>query len=136
MLLRGNVIVEGGEVVAKPGIGQFVRRARFGEQLTAAGCGGEPGSGRTPRPTAHRSTTLRPGPQSPRGFQRVEHTAQVRLPDPGVHGSDAGMPYRLSALISSKGWPNSDGLPAGVHADWKTRYSSATSFIEPSFRRS
>ena len=33
VLLRGNVIVEGGEVVAKPGIGQFVRRAQFGEQL-------------------------------------------------------------------------------------------------------
>jgi dihydropyrimidinase len=37
VLLRGNVIVDGGEVVAKPGIGQFVRRAKFGEQLTAAG---------------------------------------------------------------------------------------------------
>ena len=33
VLLRGNVIVDGGEVVAEPGIGQFVRRARFGEQL-------------------------------------------------------------------------------------------------------
>ncbi len=33
VLLRGNVIVEAGEVVAQPGIGQFVRRARFGEQL-------------------------------------------------------------------------------------------------------
>jgi len=37
VLLRGNVIVEGGEVVGKPGVGQFVKRARFGEQLTAAG---------------------------------------------------------------------------------------------------
>jgi len=37
VLLRGNVIVEGGEVVAKPGIGQFVRRAKFGEQLAATG---------------------------------------------------------------------------------------------------
>ena len=35
MLLRGNVIVEDGEVVAKAGIGQFVPRARFGEQLHA-----------------------------------------------------------------------------------------------------
>ena len=33
VLLRGNVIVDGGDVVAEPGIGQFVRRARFGEQL-------------------------------------------------------------------------------------------------------
>jgi dihydropyrimidinase len=33
VLLRGNVIVDGGEVVAEPGIGQFVKRARFGEQL-------------------------------------------------------------------------------------------------------
>jgi dihydropyrimidinase len=37
VLLRGNVIVEGGEVVGKPGIGQFVRRAKFGEQLAATG---------------------------------------------------------------------------------------------------
>ncbi len=29
------MIVDGGEVVAKPGIGQFVRRAKFGEQLHA-----------------------------------------------------------------------------------------------------
>jgi len=36
VLLRGNVIVDGGEVVAQPGIGQFVKRARFGEQLHAA----------------------------------------------------------------------------------------------------
>jgi dihydropyrimidinase len=33
VLLRGNVIVDGGEVVAQPGIGQFVKRARFGEHL-------------------------------------------------------------------------------------------------------
>jgi dihydropyrimidinase len=39
VLLRGNVLVDGGEVVAKPGIGQFVRRARFGEQLHAAAQG-------------------------------------------------------------------------------------------------
>jgi len=31
-MVRGNVIVEGGELVAKPGVGQFVKRARFGEQ--------------------------------------------------------------------------------------------------------
>jgi dihydropyrimidinase len=35
VILRGNVLVEGGELVAEPGIGQFVKRARFGEQLTA-----------------------------------------------------------------------------------------------------
>ena len=33
VLLRGNVIVDGGEVVAEPGIGQFVKRARFGQEL-------------------------------------------------------------------------------------------------------
>lgn len=33
VLLRGNVIVEGGELVATPGSGQFIRRARFGEEL-------------------------------------------------------------------------------------------------------
>jgi dihydropyrimidinase len=35
VLLRGNVLVEGGELVASPGIGQFVARARFGEELKA-----------------------------------------------------------------------------------------------------
>jgi dihydropyrimidinase len=35
VLLRGNALVEGGELVAQPGIGQFVERARFGEELRA-----------------------------------------------------------------------------------------------------
>jgi dihydropyrimidinase len=34
VLLRGNVLVENGELVASPGVGQFVQRARFGEPLT------------------------------------------------------------------------------------------------------
>jgi dihydropyrimidinase len=33
VLLRGNILVENDELVASPGIGQFVRRARFGEEL-------------------------------------------------------------------------------------------------------
>jgi hypothetical protein len=33
VLLRGNVLVDGDEVVARPGIGQFVERAKFGEEL-------------------------------------------------------------------------------------------------------
>jgi dihydropyrimidinase len=33
VLLRGNVLVENDELVASPGIGQFVRRARFGAEL-------------------------------------------------------------------------------------------------------
>jgi dihydropyrimidinase len=37
VVLRGNVLVENDELVARPGIGQFVRRARFGEQLAPAG---------------------------------------------------------------------------------------------------
>src|SRR5881396_3897479 len=37
VLLRGKVLVDGDQLVAEPGIGQFVRRARFGEQLTAVG---------------------------------------------------------------------------------------------------
>jgi dihydropyrimidinase len=36
VLLRGEVIVEGGELVAKPGVGEFVPRARFGQQLAPA----------------------------------------------------------------------------------------------------
>src|SRR6266496_4259945 len=33
VLLRGQVLVDGDELVAKPGVGQFVHRARFGEEL-------------------------------------------------------------------------------------------------------
>jgi len=33
VLLRGHVLVENDELVASPGIGQFVARARFGEEL-------------------------------------------------------------------------------------------------------
>ncbi len=33
VLVRGQVIVDGDELVAAPGAGQFLRRARFGEQL-------------------------------------------------------------------------------------------------------
>jgi dihydropyrimidinase len=33
VLLRGRVLVDNGELVAEPGTGQFVRRARFGEEL-------------------------------------------------------------------------------------------------------
>ena len=35
VLVRGQVIVENDELVAEPGAGQFVKRARFGEELTA-----------------------------------------------------------------------------------------------------
>ena len=35
VLVRGQVIVEGDELVGKPGDGQFVKRARFGEELDA-----------------------------------------------------------------------------------------------------
>ena len=35
VLLRGNVLVEDGELVGTPGLGRFVRRARFGERLEA-----------------------------------------------------------------------------------------------------
>jgi len=37
VLVRGQVIVENDELVAEPGAGRFVKRARFGERLTAAG---------------------------------------------------------------------------------------------------
>ena len=36
VLLRGNVLVDGGELVASPGIGQYVARARFGQELKPA----------------------------------------------------------------------------------------------------
>jgi len=37
VILRGNVLVENDELVASPGIGQFVKRARFGEELKGRG---------------------------------------------------------------------------------------------------
>jgi dihydropyrimidinase len=36
VLLRGHILVENGELVATPGIGRFVARARFGEELRPA----------------------------------------------------------------------------------------------------
>ena len=36
VLLRGNILVEGDTLVAKPGIGQFVKRAKFGDELKPA----------------------------------------------------------------------------------------------------
>jgi dihydropyrimidinase len=36
VLLRGQVLVENGELVAQPGVGQFVARAKFGEELKPA----------------------------------------------------------------------------------------------------
>jgi dihydropyrimidinase len=36
VLLRGNLLVENDELVATPGIGQFVKRARFGEELASS----------------------------------------------------------------------------------------------------
>jgi len=36
VLLRGHVLVENGDLVATPGIGRFVARARFGEELKPA----------------------------------------------------------------------------------------------------
>ena len=37
VLLRGQVLVENGELKASPGVGRFVRRARFGRPLLAEG---------------------------------------------------------------------------------------------------
>src|SRR6188472_1988638 len=33
VVLRGNVLVEGDELVAQPGVGQFIARAKFGQEL-------------------------------------------------------------------------------------------------------
>jgi dihydropyrimidinase len=40
VLLRGYVLVENDELVARPGIGEFVKRARFGEELKPAALAG------------------------------------------------------------------------------------------------
>ena len=37
VLLRGKVLVDGDQLVAEPGVGQFVKRARFGEALSPVG---------------------------------------------------------------------------------------------------
>jgi dihydropyrimidinase len=37
VLLRGNVLVDNGELVASPGIGRYVARAKFGEELAGVG---------------------------------------------------------------------------------------------------
>jgi dihydropyrimidinase len=37
VLLRGQLLVENGELVASPGLGQYVKRAKFGEELVGAG---------------------------------------------------------------------------------------------------
>jgi dihydropyrimidinase len=37
VLVRGRVIVEGDELIGKPGDGEFVKRARVGEELLSAG---------------------------------------------------------------------------------------------------
>jgi len=36
VLLRGNVIVDGDQLLAKPGSGQFIKRARPNEELAPA----------------------------------------------------------------------------------------------------
>jgi dihydropyrimidinase len=36
VLLRGHVLVENDELVASPGVGRFVARARFGQELKPA----------------------------------------------------------------------------------------------------
>lgn len=36
VLIRGTVVVDGGELKVEPGFGRFVARARFGEELHAA----------------------------------------------------------------------------------------------------
>src|SRR3954453_6188011 len=33
VLLRGNVLIDGDELIAQPGVGQFVARAKFGQEL-------------------------------------------------------------------------------------------------------
>jgi dihydropyrimidinase len=40
VLLRGNVLVENDKLVAKPGLGQFIKRAKFGEELKPAALAG------------------------------------------------------------------------------------------------
>src|SRR5690606_23495876 len=54
VMVRGRTIVQGDELVAEPGAGTFIKRARFGEELTGA-TGGVAVGRTTRRPT--RSTS-------------------------------------------------------------------------------
>ena len=37
VMVRGRIIVEGDQLVAEPGVGNFIRRARFGHRLSRPG---------------------------------------------------------------------------------------------------
>ena len=59
VMLRGNILVENDELVAKPGIGRYVACAKFGRELASTGAavpgsvdaaGDEPGLSGRPRP--------------------------------------------------------------------------------------
>ena len=61
VLVRGQVIVENDELVAEPGAGQFVKRARFGEELAVSDEAARRGlcAGRAGRERDARLATLR-----------------------------------------------------------------------------
>ena len=64
--LRGNVLVEDDELVASPGIGRFVARARFGEELRP-----EAPSTRDRRPTGERTPSATGSALATLGRQRI-----------------------------------------------------------------
>ena len=57
VLLRGHVLVENDELVASPGIGQFVKRARFGEELKPGAALAARGGRAKTDPTRRRRTS-------------------------------------------------------------------------------
>ena len=136
VLLRGNVIVEGGEVVGKPGIGQFVAGAASASaRRLAPACDGTDrrltrGQRRLPpkhdavpqaadragRDSPAREGTSRPcsGAAIDPWVPGVEHPARIRLPDPGVQ-----CPGRRDAVavvgLDLVEWLTEQGRPAVRH---------------------
>ena len=83
VLVRGQVIVENDELVAEPGAGQFVKRARVGEQLGSAaegrGVSDEEAQEVYAKARARPERHARVAPRRPRG------RLQLRVHRSGVH---------------------------------------------------
>ena len=79
VLLRGTVLVDDGELVASPGVGRYVARARFGEELAG---GGQPPRGTGPRARGRRLAARRRarGAAPGSGTRPVEPARDARWP--------------------------------------------------------
>ncbi len=81
VLRRGEVLVENGQLVARPGSGQFIRRARFGQELRATAV--HAGTREAHRPGRGQTLPLHVHGLTLSG-SRLQEAARVRLPEPRV----------------------------------------------------